>query len=308
MSVSYHNDYEAKDREAHDKYEKTKLSDPYPDVYPALLCASDIVKYVTATGMISPFHNNTQQIKQAAYAVKMLGKCIYWDDDGKKQEFDIKDKDEFILKRNSIAFVSLEPRFRIPYYIALRFNLQIAHIHRGILLGTGPLIDPGFDGKLAIPLHNLTMNDYILRGGDDLIWVEFTKINIGKDLLNDEKLTKYVEFKSEKNISDINDYLHKAYYGHPIQSSLSEIHSIAERANNKTTIISWTGIIAVIGLVVAIILPGMQLVTDSNTYVKGAKESYNKLIEDRDRKINELEKRIIELELVYKPKHANIKK
>jgi deoxycytidine triphosphate deaminase len=307
MTVSYHNDYEAKDREAHDKYEKAKLSDPYPDIYPALLCASDIVKYVTATGMISPFHNNSQQIKQAAYAVKMLGKCIYWDDDGKKQEFDIKDKDEFILKRNSIAFVSLEPRFRIPYYIALRFNLQIAHIHRGILLGTGPLIDPGFDGKLAIPLHNLTMNDYILRGGDDLIWVEFTKINIGKDLLNDEKLAKYVEFKPEKNISDINDYLHKAYYGHPIQSSLAEIRRIADQANKKTNIISWTGGLTAIALLLGILIPGLQLITDSNSYIKGAKESYSKIIEDRDEKIKELQNRIIELERINKVKNAHAK-
>jgi deoxycytidine triphosphate deaminase len=307
MSTSYLHDNESKDREAHDKYEKTKLSDPYPDIGPALLCAFDIVKYVTATGMISPFHDNPQQIKQAAYAVKMLGKCIYWDDDGKKQEFEIKEKDEFTLKRNSIAFVSLEPRFRIPYYMALRFNLQIAHIHRGILLGTGPLIDPGFDGKLAIPLHNLTMNDYVIRGGDDLIWIEFTKINIGKNLLDDKKLAEYVEFKPEKNISDINDYLHKAYYGHPIQSSLAEIRRFADQANKKSNVISWVGGLTAIALVLGILIPGWQLITDSNNYVKGAKESYKKIIEDRDEKIKELQNRILELERVNKAKNAHAK-
>jgi len=287
--------YDALDKEAHDKYEVTKLNDPYPEIQPALLSASDIVKYVTRTGMIVPFHNDKQQLKQAAYAVKMLGKCIFWDDDGKKQELDIKEKDEFILKRNSIAFVSLEPRFRIPYYMALRFNLQILHIHRGILLGTGPLIDPGFDGKLAIPLHNLTMNDYTLRGGDDLIWIEFTKLNMDKELLNGEN-ANYVEFRPDKKINDINDYLHKAYHGHPIRSSLSEIKKVADDAMKRTNIITWTGVATALGLIIGFAVPGIQLVTDSNNYVKGAKEAYKQLTDKQEEKIKELQKRLEVLE------------
>jgi deoxycytidine triphosphate deaminase len=83
----------------------------------------------------------------------------------------------FVLRRNSIAFVQVEPVFRIPDYIALRFNLKILHVHRGILLGTGPLVDPGFVGNLYIPLHNLTDSDYTFKGGEGLIWMEFTKVS-----------------------------------------------------------------------------------------------------------------------------------
>ena len=30
---------------------------------------------------------------------------------------------------------------------------------------------------LSIPLHNLTANEYTLRGGDPIIWMEFTKLS-----------------------------------------------------------------------------------------------------------------------------------
>ena len=59
----------------------------------------------------------------------------------------------------------------------MRFNLHIRHVHRGLLLGTGPLVDPGYWGKLCIPLHNLTDKDYPIPKDEGLIWMEFTKIS-----------------------------------------------------------------------------------------------------------------------------------
>ena len=83
--------------------------------------------------------------------------------------------DELRVEANSIVFVECDLDFRLPDNIALRFNLQIRHVHRGLLLGTGPLVDPGYWGKLCIPLHNLTDEDYSISRDDGLIWVEFTK-------------------------------------------------------------------------------------------------------------------------------------
>jgi deoxycytidine triphosphate deaminase/large-conductance mechanosensitive channel len=279
---------ELDDKYAARKYEEFKLKDPFPDIPPALLNWADIKKYVDKTGMICPFHPEPEKknLKQASYAVRLLGRCIYWDEKGEKKDSIIDEKDEFPLKRNSIAFVSLEPRFRIPYYIALRFNLKITHIQRGVLLGTGPLVDPGFDGKLCVPLHNLTNNDYVLRGGDDLIWVEFTKIHADYHLRDKEEFGKekpsiikdFVEFRSDKNIIDVNDYLHKAFQGNPIRSSLSEIYQVAERAERNTKILKYGGIIAgiisIIALVAAIVLPILGLISDSTNYVKEAKKDF----------------------------------
>ena len=74
----------------------------------------------------------------------------------KRIEFDISEDGSFELPPNTISFIQIEPKIRLPDYIAIRFNLRITHVHRGLLLGTGPLIDPGFSGIPLIPLHDLT--------------------------------------------------------------------------------------------------------------------------------------------------------
>lgn len=290
------------DKEAAQKYEEYKLKDPFPKVRPALLNSNDIKRYVAATGMIHPFHPEpeTKHLKQASYAIKMLGKCIYWDEEGKKHEKIIKEKQEFKLKGNSIAFISLEPRFRLPYYIALRFNLKIKHIHRGLLLGTGPLVDPGFNGKLAVPLHNLTMNDYYLRGGDDLIWFEFTKIDIDSSTIT--------EFPSNKNIEDVNDYLHKAYHGKPVRSSLSNIQEIAQEANRRTKIIQWGGIISVVGFILPFLVAVFLLVTDTTNYIKGSKDKHIELLEQQKSRIESLENRVDSLKKIIENIEKNLDK
>jgi hypothetical protein len=88
----------------------------------------------------------------------------------------VRSGDDFRLDANTIAFVTLESLMQVPSYLAVRFNLRIKHIYRGLLLGTGPLVDPGFVGRLALPLHNLTTNDYTFKGGEGLIWLEVTKL------------------------------------------------------------------------------------------------------------------------------------
>ena len=218
------------DEEAACWFERYKSEDPFPEIAPALLNSADIIDYVAATGMIYPFYPEIEILKTASYEVNLLGKCVYWDEKGEKQVLIIKRGDEFKLKQNSIAFVTLEPMFRIPDYIALRFNLKITHVYRGILLGTGPLVDPGYYNKLSIPLHNLTTNDYIFKGGDPLIWMEFTKLSlIQRCQLNSKQNIKlvrrgeYREFPKRKNeLSDVEHYLRKADPHRPIRSSIPD--------------------------------------------------------------------------------------
>ena len=113
------------DEEAACWFERYKSEDPFPEIAPALLNSADIIDYVAATGMIHPFYPEIGTLKTASYEVNLLGKCVYWNEEGEKQVRIIEKGDEFTLKQNSIAFVTLEPMFRIPDYIALRFNLKI---------------------------------------------------------------------------------------------------------------------------------------------------------------------------------------
>jgi len=158
------------------KYDYYKFNDPYPEISPALLNPIDINKYIEKTGMISPFYK--KNIKTVTYQVPLYGEIHYWENEERKIKIlKENEKDIFILKPNAIIFIHISTTFRVPYYIAFRFNLKIDLVHKGLLLGTGPVVDPGFQGRILIPIHNLTANEYILRSGDGLIWVEFTKLS-----------------------------------------------------------------------------------------------------------------------------------
>lgn len=82
--------------------------------------------------MICPFTDDPGRLKSASYEVNPGGKFIFWDEkDSKKIVIDITKDGTFTLPPNSISFVQIESQFRLPQYIAVRFNLRITHVHRG---------------------------------------------------------------------------------------------------------------------------------------------------------------------------------
>src|SRR5713226_2428016 len=96
-------DFARTDEEAKLRFEKYKSLDPFPDIPPALLNSADVADYARVAGMLWPFHLDKR--KSASYEIPLLGKCLSWDDTGKKQvEQIIGPDDKFVLKANSIAF------------------------------------------------------------------------------------------------------------------------------------------------------------------------------------------------------------
>ena len=158
-----------------DRYTKCKRNDPFPEIGDALLNSVDIVKYCMTTGMISPF--DITKVKGVTYTCHFSGTYFYWEGRSnnlkKKRGYQAK---ELILRPNSITYLEIEETLRIPDYLIIRYNLQVSHVYKGLLLGTGPIVDPGFVGKLFIPLHNLTSNTYCIQKGAPLITLEFTKV------------------------------------------------------------------------------------------------------------------------------------
>jgi len=275
--------FAATDAEAATRFEKLGSIDPFPEIEPALLNTTDIADYVAATGMIFPFNYSPEALKTATYEVAILGPYTYWDENLERVE-DTLDRDAlFTIPPNTIAFVSLEPKFRIPEYLAVRFNLHIAHIHRGLLLGTGPLVDPGFEGRLAVPLHNLTLNPYTIRGGDGLIWLEVTKVSPRRAQLKSRVAPefarnnrKFFAFDSKKRNLTLRDYLFRANQGRPIASSINFVAERAARAAERARsaaarfvnlgyLGAGIGLLAVIVGVVAITYASFTLTHDVDT-------------------------------------------
>jgi deoxycytidine triphosphate deaminase len=306
------------DAEAETRFERYESCDPFPNILPALLNSADIFDYALATGMLAPFYPT--RLKSASYEAALLGPLVYWDAKDQAQYLDLHTGDPFVLEKNSIAFVTVEPTFRIPDYIALRFNLRINLVHRGILLGTGPLVDPGFVGKLLIPLHNLTNNDYPLVGGDPLIWIEFTKLSPNSRW---DKLTpaatfgRYREFPKDKRNLEIPHYLKEAADFKPIQSSIGgelvRVTSVAtaaqqrvEELENKIRRYSLWGavalIIAIVGMVIAAIIASpsfVSLLVQTQSVANQAQDEMNKIqgtAHHFDRRNQDLRKQITDLQ------------
>ena len=200
--------------------------DPLHEIAPALLNSYDITRYVDKGCLLEKDLFDPERLKPASYEMKFLGTLYRWElKDGKleRQCHEIVEGKTVELSRNSISYLWIQECLRLPEYIAARFNLRIRDVHKGILLGTGPLIDPGFGGRILIPLHNLTDNDYCLLGGEGIIWVEFTKVSMHDCWLPDpqkrERPSGLVEFPSRKAIDDPDVYLYKAHAGLGVQSA-----------------------------------------------------------------------------------------
>lgn len=164
------------DKSATEKYATYKSTDPFPKVGEALLNSADLLMYLLTVGIVEPFKVNN--LKGVTYQCTFSGEAHYFNPNTKKmEEINLSDEKPLVLEKNSITYLKIEEKFHVPEYMVLRFNLSVSNAYKGLLLGTGPIIDPGFNGNLFIPLHNLTGNEYAIKKGAPLIRVEFTKLS-----------------------------------------------------------------------------------------------------------------------------------
>jgi deoxycytidine triphosphate deaminase len=293
------------------QYYKIKSEDPFPDIPPALLNSADIIDYARKAFIISPFYLDEKYFKPASYSIVFSGYYIFWDFIGGKsvrKEEQLKDGEYLTLKSNSIAFLRLEPYIQLPNYLAARFNLQINHVYRGLLLGTGPLVDPGWCGYLNIPLHNLTGEDYKIQKGAPMIWMEFTKVSPNSlwhnTYIKNIKEGKLFPFKETSQNIELKDYLHKAAPNSSIQSSLpkaiddynnalKDSKKINKRTERLLTFFSLSiiiGIAGIIGATVGFYYYTSVIAKNTNDYLFKSEEliksEHNKSIELKQSIIN----------------------
>lgn len=259
--------FAADDAEAAARFGRTKADDPFPDIAPALLNTADLLDYIAATGMIHPFtlpEPLDKFLKPASCAISFAGPVRRWNPDPEnpaKTEIvaqDLKPGEKLKLPRNSITFITLAPYFRFPDYIAGRYNLAIHHIYRGLLVGTGPLVDPGFEGVLSVPVHNLTAQDYELTAGESLVWMEFTKLSDHARWNNSARSSnfQYVEFPPRKlERKGVVDYLKAASAGPVVSSIPAEVGAArvaAEKAAGAARTVRNLGLFGGVALLAAI--------------------------------------------------------
>jgi deoxycytidine triphosphate deaminase len=289
------------DAEAAERAARFLASDPFPSVPLSLLSAAEIDDYARLTGLLYPF--DSRSLKSASYEVHVGGEFIRWNEEGRRVDEVLTRGSRCILPANSLCFIQLEPYFRVPYYIALRLSLQTMHIHRGLLLGTGPLVDPGFSGRVLIPVHNLTATDYDLDTTRALVWVEFTKTTFGFRPAETEASAKryFPGFPPAKLNLSADAYLRKANSGNPISTLIPA--AVAEAQSSAQKAASWTRNLA-IGALAGIVITVLGLATalygyfDAlHTLVQNAQinsEAVNSRIETLAKDIGQLDRQLLE--------------
>ena len=213
-------------------------ADPFPLIPPALLNSADLRAYAESgkpgSRLFEPFFpDELGRLKSASYEISFRGTSYSWSmDDPTRNELRLKDADELEIPRNGIVFMWPDVFLNVPPYLALRFNLSIRLVHRGLLLGTGPLVDPGYRGQLLIPVHNLTDRPLKISPSDGFIWIEVTKVSPFPPI-GEAHDCKYVEFPEKKGGLAVGAYFEKANQGAPIRSSIPAIAAEAQKVTDS---------------------------------------------------------------------------
>src|SRR5690242_17154366 len=117
----------------------------------AVLRAEEIRHYVTKFNLIIDNADfNPQNLKGASYTMSphptegwIIGQ------DGNHEHLQVRENargKHYLVPRNSLVYIRLRERLRLPFYLIGRHNLKIDYVYQGLLLGTGPQVDPGYTG------------------------------------------------------------------------------------------------------------------------------------------------------------------
>ncbi len=303
------------DVQAKERHERWKSEDPYPEIEPALLNSADLFDYLAMTGMVHPLEINPLKVdeilKPASCGIRIGGECIYWTYEPEREDPTVKTTLELdangvlTLPPNSIVYASIAPTIRLPNYIAARFNLSIKYVYQGLLVGTGPLVDPGFDRKIQLPLHNLTSSSCQVPASDAVLWMEFTKLSPNDDWMGEggqPRQGRYVTFPDRKKEgrSGLDAYIKHATGGQPVLSSIPEAVGVAKEAAKEAADEAkdaressrrfqfWT----FVAVVIAVITAGIGLAAYIHDVESGIKDDASTAV----RHSNELEKELHDLE------------
>lgn len=143
--------------------------DPEPN-FQGMLSADRIRAYHYAVGrMIRPFQE--EHLKPAAYELTLGPR---WVIEGETRYL-TDEQPVLTIPPNSIVFASMREMLLLPHWLVARFDLSIQFIYDGLLLGTGPQVDPGFKGVLSCPLHNISSQPITLEYKKPFAKMDFVK-------------------------------------------------------------------------------------------------------------------------------------
>ncbi|HEY4809657.1 MAG TPA: hypothetical protein VIH71_01245 [Solirubrobacteraceae bacterium] len=245
-------------------------NDPRPDLQ-GMLNAETIVFYENEVGgMIRPFEQKL--LKPASYELTLGPRCLV---EGKEKVLTER-MPHLVIPQNSIVFVSMRQVLCLPHYIVGRFDLAIDFIYRGLLLGTGPQVDPGFQGALGCPLHNISNEDIQMRLDEPFAKIDFVKTvprtdtvtSQWKGIADAQQLEQWLTDNPSSNVRLFKGG--KREWREPIfgytqgQRPTSSVHELT-RSVGRLRRVGWAGVFSVLIAVAALVLAALALTSGLST-------------------------------------------
>lgn len=121
--------------------------------------------------LINPFDEGQVQAATYDFRVGDQGATT-----SSKKIVNIREAGYLLLQPGDFGVITILEEVRLgPQYVA-RFGLRSKYARKGLIATTGPQIDPGFHGRLIIGVTNLTPKPISLPYRDDLVSVEFHRL------------------------------------------------------------------------------------------------------------------------------------
>ncbi len=152
--------------------EEWRFCDPESDGDRKGMLLSDQIDKFCKEGLLIATNYDRSRLRPAAYTLTIGNH--YVDSSGKIGSLS-KENPFLEMKENSIVYVTTTEQLDLPHYIVARFNLRVKWVYKGILLGTGPQVEPGYRGFLSCPLYNLTNRPIRTRLGEEFATIDFER-------------------------------------------------------------------------------------------------------------------------------------
>ena len=211
-------------------------NDPFPEVTGVLL-SDKIEDYIEKTGLIMLY--DKKNIEPASYDLRLGSECYT-----KAKRRLLRDDDpDFLIEPYELAVISIYENLNVPRYLVGRWNIRIGLIYKGVLLVSGPQVDPGFRGRLYCTIFNLSTTTIRLRYKEHVATIDFAKTSLfGK---------KCKKFKQKKY--QLSEYLPS----YPLESGPADIRErvrktedIVSRMENRVSAFQ-TVTFTVLGIIIA---------------------------------------------------------
>jgi len=137
-----------------------------------ILTDSQIVEaYKKGDIMIDPF--DEKQVQSASYDLRVGEQGATT---STKKIVNLKENGYMSLQPGDFGVLTCLEIIRLGPQYAARFGLRSKYARKGLIATTGPQIDPGYQGRLIIGITNLTPKPVSLPYKDDLLSVEFHRL------------------------------------------------------------------------------------------------------------------------------------